>query len=506
MSCDSHKNNIVNSPLVSIIIPAYNHERYVQNAIRSVIDQTYEDIELIVINDGSSDGTHQQILQIENECRQRFSSFIYISKPNEGLIKTLNLAAQYLNGKYVCFLASDDAYLPSKIENNVAALESASLLEAAVYSDGFIIDSNGNKIDRFSNKYIVPIGTNTHRELYIGNWIAALSVMYRFDAFMSCMPYDESIKVEDYDFLLKFSAKYKFIYLYEPLFLYRQHSLNFSSDEKLMSEQFDAIHLKYPQLIKYKKLLKNIKNRDLLSSLKCFDFSTVNLLLRNMSRKLQAKLQTNNVSYYRLLVTLTNRLLSFFSSYIKELILKIRGVSIDKNVIIYGNIKVIGNPRNIVIKDGVRFLGDARLIVGNGMHLEIITIGSSTVIDHDATLFTQGGSIYIGDRCYIGPSVHIQAKGGVSIGNDTMIAGYTAIYASNHITSDLVLPFKEQGETFKGIAIGNNCWVGTNVAVLDGSEIGNNSIVGANATVKGAHPANSTLLAKGTIGKPYNDI
>jgi alpha-1,3-rhamnosyltransferase len=496
----------IDKPLVSVIIPAYNHEKYVQKAIKSVIDQTYKNIELIVINDGSTDDTHQQILQIENECRQRFSSYIYVNKPNEGLIKTLNFSTPYLKGKYVCFLASDDEYLPLKIEKNVTALESASFSEAAVYSDGYIIDSQGNRVDRFSSKYAVPIGTNTHRELYIANWIAALSIMYRLEAFLSCMPYDESIMVEDYDFLLKFSAKYKFIYLYEPLFLYRWHGSNFSSDAELMSKQIDKIYSKYPEIIKYKLLIFNIKNRNIMSTIKCCDVNTANLMIRNIIRKIQAKLQVMNVTYFELLLVLLNRLALMLATRTKVNYLKCKGVSIGSNVKINGKINIIGNPKNIIIKDGVRFLGDIRIITDNSRYRETITIGAFTIIDHNAILFTHGGDLSIGERCFIGPSVHIQAKGGVDIGNDTMIAGYTAVYASNHITSNPDMPFKEQGEKFIGIVIGKNCWIGTNVVILDGTVIGNNTIIGANATVRGIHSENTTLIAKGTIGKSFDDI
>jgi len=96
------------APLVSVITPCYNHEKYVKEAIESVIQQTYENIELIIINDGSANNSHRAILEMANTCEGRFKRFEYINKENEGVTKALNVGIDLSNGKYVSFLASDD--------------------------------------------------------------------------------------------------------------------------------------------------------------------------------------------------------------------------------------------------------------------------------------------------------------------------------------------------------------------------------------------------------------
>jgi acetyltransferase-like isoleucine patch superfamily enzyme len=86
-----------------------------------------------------------------------------------------------------------------------------------------------------------------------------------------------------------------------------------------------------------------------------------------------------------------------------------------------------------------------------------------------------------------------------------MIAANTSIFASNHITDRNDVPYKKQGEKFIGISIGQNCWIGSNVVILDGADIGDSCIIGANCIIKGQYPSNSKIVAKEIIGKPYNE-
>ena len=94
--------------LITVIIPVYNHENYVQLTINSIIEQTYSNIELIVINDGSKDKSNEMIAAISAECEQRFFNFIHIDKKNEGIIKALNMGIKKAQGKYLYIIASDD--------------------------------------------------------------------------------------------------------------------------------------------------------------------------------------------------------------------------------------------------------------------------------------------------------------------------------------------------------------------------------------------------------------
>lgn len=104
-----------NRPLVSVIIPCYNHEAYVIEAIQSIIDQDYENIELIIIDDGSNDNSIAKIEEMAPICQKRFKRFEFRSRPNKGLCATLNEALDWCKGEFFSPLASDDVALPHKI-------------------------------------------------------------------------------------------------------------------------------------------------------------------------------------------------------------------------------------------------------------------------------------------------------------------------------------------------------------------------------------------------------
>ena len=102
--------------LISIVIPAYNHEKYIEECIESIISQTYKNIELIIINDGSTDLTAEKIQSKAKDCKRRFKKFIFIDKENEGVSKTLNKGCLKSKGKFIVFCASDDSFTHDAIK------------------------------------------------------------------------------------------------------------------------------------------------------------------------------------------------------------------------------------------------------------------------------------------------------------------------------------------------------------------------------------------------------
>lgn len=490
----------INQPLVSIITPAYNHEKYVEQAIKSAINQTYRNIELIIIDDGSTDKTSDIIMDFIS--KSAISRIIFESQENRGLSKTLNKAVRMANGEFIAILFSDGIYLPNRIEECVNVLSRAKLNVCAVYSDGFIIDENGTKVGRFTDKYIKPTGKNTYKELLLGNWIAALSVLYRKSSLIECGLFDENLKVEDYDMLLRLAQKYKFEYIPEPLFLYRCHELNYSSDQLKIKEQHEIIIKKHADLKLYNEFMLAYNNRNFISLVRGFNFLNVELMFRSIIRAVQNKFVLVNVGYFELLYIIIIASLNLFKERLSARFMWMRGVKTGRCVQVGGKVCIKGNSKNIFIGDFVKFRGDVRFITEQSRNRELIQIGNNTVIDNNVTLFTHGGKLIIGENSFIGPEVHIQATGGVSIGNNTMIAAKTSIFASNHTTTRKDIPYKDQKEKFMGVRIGNNCWIGTSVVILDGADIGDNCIIGANCVLKGQYPKNSKIVAKEVVGKP----
>lgn len=112
-----------NQALVSIIIPCYNHERFVQDSIKSVIDQSYNNIELIIIDDGSEDASVKKIQEMIPLCEKRFTRFEFRHRANKGLSETLNEGLEWCKGEYFSSLASDDILLPTKIYHQIKIME-----------------------------------------------------------------------------------------------------------------------------------------------------------------------------------------------------------------------------------------------------------------------------------------------------------------------------------------------------------------------------------------------
>jgi glycosyltransferase involved in cell wall biosynthesis len=109
--------NSFSEDLVPVVISAYNHQQY-EKTLQSVLDQTYPRIELIIVNDGSTDHTHDRIQDMLPEMQKRMQRVEYRNKANEGVIRSLNLCLSLAKGQYVYFIASDDVAKPEAIEFN----------------------------------------------------------------------------------------------------------------------------------------------------------------------------------------------------------------------------------------------------------------------------------------------------------------------------------------------------------------------------------------------------
>ena len=129
-------------PLVSVILPTFNRAWTLKDAIDSVLFQDYPNIELIIIDDGSTDNSVQKIIELIPLCKQRFIRFKFLHRENKGLSATLNEAIAWCTGIYFSAIASDDVMYPTKTSVLLPYLESDN--EAAgVFCGCNIIDSNG---------------------------------------------------------------------------------------------------------------------------------------------------------------------------------------------------------------------------------------------------------------------------------------------------------------------------------------------------------------------------
>ncbi len=218
----------MNTPTISVIIPVYNGERTIIETINSVQKQTFSDFELIVINDGSTDGT----LRLLNEIKDsRLKVFSY---SNGGLSESRNRGITHAKGEFITFLDADDLWTDDKLELQLQALQKNP--EAGVaYSWTYFMEENGEYCH--TDKPLFFEG-NVLANLLTNNFIASGSnPLISKQAIESVGKFDTSLPaVEDWDYWLRLAAKWQFAVVPKPQVFYRLSSSSMSSKVELMEE------------------------------------------------------------------------------------------------------------------------------------------------------------------------------------------------------------------------------------------------------------------------------
>jgi len=231
-------------PLVTIVIPSYNHELFIADAIQSVIDQSYDDIELIIIDDGSVDESVKIIETFTDKCQNRFKNFKFVSRENKGLPRTLNEALEHTAGKYFAMLSSDDILLKEKTSKLVAYLEKHEPI-AGIFAGIHLIDEKQKR----SRTLIPKVGTWSFSDILSKKCsLYAPTMMVRTAALREVGGYWDDVKLEDRAMLLKLSyAGFKFATIPDVVANYRWHPNNTVKNTFQMTNARLAILNKFPQ-------------------------------------------------------------------------------------------------------------------------------------------------------------------------------------------------------------------------------------------------------------------
>lgn len=209
-------------PLVTIIAVCYNHEKYVEETLNSIVNQTYKNIQLIIMDDFSSDNS-VQIINEWIEKNKKECTFIP-HKQNQGLCKTLNEALTYTKGQYYQAISCDDVLMPEKILKQINVfLENPAI--AVVCSNVLEIDERSNILPKKDSNIEFVYGLRKSEELFktlISNYIIeAPSVLIKKKCTHKIKVYDENLVFEDWDLWLNLSSRYDFYFMKEPLAKYR---------------------------------------------------------------------------------------------------------------------------------------------------------------------------------------------------------------------------------------------------------------------------------------------
>lgn len=212
-------------PEVSVVIPTYNSAHYLIEAVESVLVQTYQDFEILVIDDGSTDETKKTMRRYRDRVQ-------YIHQQNGGVAVARNRGIAESRGRYVAFLDADDTWLPHKLERQLAALQHQPQHHAC-YAAFTVVDA---KLHPLSISRSQRQASALADLLLRGNVVATPStVLCERPLFDVVGGFDPALsQCADWDMWVRLAGQTEFLYLDEPLVTYRQHNTNMSRNAPLL--------------------------------------------------------------------------------------------------------------------------------------------------------------------------------------------------------------------------------------------------------------------------------
>lgn len=229
------------SPRVSVIVPTYNGESFVRETLESVLAQTWRDFELIVCDDGSTDGT----LAILDEYAGRLR---VVRQANQGVAAARNHAALEARGEYLAFLDHDDLWEPHLLATLVPILDARADC-AMVYADAWIIDSAGHVRGK-RGSFLAYASGDVFDPLLLGNFIPVETTLLRASVFRELSGCDVSLRyLEDYELCLRVARRGPVAFHPEPLARYRIHERNLSHELEPMLVEWLRVLDTLPQRV-----------------------------------------------------------------------------------------------------------------------------------------------------------------------------------------------------------------------------------------------------------------
>ncbi len=236
----------MNNPTISVIMPNYNGEKYIAEAIESILNQTFSDFEFIIVDDASTDKSWEII---EEYTEKDIRIIALRNKQNSWICKTLNIGLEQAKGKYIARMDSDDISLPERFEKQYNFLEAHNdtilVWGASIYIDG--------KGEKFGERKVETESENIDRQINFANPIVHAASFFRKNTFRYFHHYR---MVEDYHMWYQLRSLGKLANIAEPLILYRRHWDNITMQ---FSQQLKSKYLQFIVVLLYWKNIKNGK-------------------------------------------------------------------------------------------------------------------------------------------------------------------------------------------------------------------------------------------------------
>lgn len=226
-----------------VLVPSYNHAPFVSKCLRSIIEQTLRPRKLLVIDDGSTDGSPKIIEEILKTCD--FESEL-IARENRGLCRTLNQALSLSSGKYFAYLGSDDTWMPEFLARRSELMEARDKAVLA-YGHAYLINDDGEVFDQTDN-YLDSWGNfpdGDARAMLLGGFSPISSTVFYRRSVIADIGWNEDARLEDYEMYLRLMNSGDFAFDPHLLSAWRKHDYNTSNDLLMMYHEVTKAQLKH---------------------------------------------------------------------------------------------------------------------------------------------------------------------------------------------------------------------------------------------------------------------
>ncbi len=227
------------NPDVSVIIPTYNRATLLGRAVRSVLNQTYDDFEVIIVDDCSTDNTKNIVKSLEDE---RITYIRHMK--NRGAAAARNTGMTAAKGEYIAFQDSDDLWLREKLEKQMLAFEESTRKTGVVYSGFWRIENHRKTY--IPSKWVPKKEGDIHRDLLQGNFVGGVTAVIRKACLEKVGMFDERLsRLQDWELFMRLSKSYLFKYVNEPLLLSYHLCDSISADSEALTVALEIILKKH---------------------------------------------------------------------------------------------------------------------------------------------------------------------------------------------------------------------------------------------------------------------
>jgi glycosyltransferase involved in cell wall biosynthesis len=245
----------MSSPTISAVVPAYNAEEYIRESLTAILSQTHAPEEVVVVDDGSTDGTQDVLALFRDEVR-------VVRQANRGVAGAMNRCFEEARGDYVAKCDADDIWEPQKLERQFAALLAHPRVDIAIGGARCFGLAEGPRLPYPGAGVLEP--RELARSLYRANFVCASSMLIRRELYQQLGPFVDDLACEDYDYWLRALAAGA-VFFYDPssLVRYRSHEQQVSGNVLRMHEAELKVHGWHAALIDDAALVRKVRARDL---------------------------------------------------------------------------------------------------------------------------------------------------------------------------------------------------------------------------------------------------